>query len=489
MHRLLVILLALLHALPFALPARAARATPRLRALLVGADRFISQPNTQPAAENNLHQLAKALRGDSRGYERVVLSLNELSSLEAFEAVAKAAYEGAGPGDLSLFYITTHGILPEGGSPMDFAMLLSDGEKEHALTAGELHQALSRVPGEKLLIIDTCNAGALIHRGMEGKGLSTPFTEGGYRVLTASGGSEPSFFWSTGHGNLRGGSYFADALVAGISQGGRYAADADQDGTVSLKELHAYLLANYAVATPHAYPLEDAFPVLRYEPKPGLPGVNLLSNLTLGQSSFLPGDPELSFSFALNQRARLAYQLVYRRQELWQFTAPQVIADGELPDGSSLPGWKERSLVVSPVDGQSSGYVMLMLTTVLEDSATPHAQALLSVEPATGDPALGLSTPSSFSPAKGEELSIHVAHAFPVRLRLELMDAGGEPMALLFNNRPTRPMHLSGGGSLLYWHGRLPTGEMAPSGTYRLKVSCSVGEQRYAVLSDPFDIL
>lgn len=487
MRRLLALLLAL--CLPaLAWPVKSAAPEPRLRALLVGADLFVSQPNTFPAAENNLRQLARALRADSRGYERISQSLNELSSLEGFAALVDSAFDGAADQDVSLFYISTHGILPAGGGPMDYAMLLSDGQREHLLSTGELHQVLSRVKGRKLLIIDTCNAGALIHRGMLGDGLSTPFTTDAYRVLTASGGSEPSFFWSTGYGNLRGGSYFADALVAGISQGGRYAADHNRDGRITLSELHSHLLSNYAVATPQAYPLEDDFPVLCYQPNHSAIGVNLLSSLTLSETSFLPEDPELSFSFALNRRARLAYQLIYQKQGLWEFAAAQVIGDGELPDGSSLPGWKERSLVITPRDGQSSGYVMLMLTTVLEDSATPHAQALLRVEPAEGDPGLQLSTAPSFAPGEGEELPIRVLHSFPLRLKLELLSGDGEPVALLKGSLPTRPMHLEGGGSVLYWHGRLPTGEPAPKGSYRLRVSSRVGSQLHTATSDVFQI-
>lgn len=479
---LVVCLLASLHVV------HAVHEAPKLRALLVGVDRFVSEPNTQPAAENNLNQMARALSADSRGYEHIQRSLNELSSFEAFEALALRAYAGAKAQDISVFYISTHGLLPEGGGPMDYAMLLSDGETEFALRATQLHQVLEKVPGQKLLIIDTCNAGALINRGMLGEGQSTPFMKGNYRVLTASGGSEPSFFWTTGHGNYRGGSYFADALVAGISQGGRHAADQNRDGRISLHELHSHLLDNYAVATPQVYPLEDDFPVLLYEPRADGPGVNLLSNLTLSETSFVPDEPEISFFFTLNRRARLAYQLIYRKQELWQFANAQVIADGEPMDGTSLPGWKERSLRIRPMEGESSGYVMLMLTTVLEDSATPHAQALLSVEPQSGDPGLRIQTPARFAPGKGEELAIRVMHSAPLRLKLELLDQEQEPIATLKSSLSTRPMHLEGGGSILYWHGRLPDGTQAAPGQYRLRVSSLVGGQPYQAVSEAFQL-
>ena len=96
----------------------------------------------------------------------------------------------------------------------------------------------------------------------------------------------------------------------------------------------------------------------------------------------------LDFSYTLNRRARVAYQLIYQQEDSWRFAAPQVIADGGEPDGESRPGRKEKSLRVTLHGADTYGYALLFVTTVNEDSATPHAQALLMVEPAQGDPGL-----------------------------------------------------------------------------------------------------
>ena len=219
---------------------------PSLRALLVGVDQFSTQPDTAPAARNNLSRLSRALEADSRGYALIRRSLNEAMDFEAFSSLVLGTFEGAREGDVSLFYISTHGFYEPGQDPMSFSMLLSDGESEYYLTARELHQALSPIAGTKLLIIDTCFAGALIDRGLPGDGLRSLFAGGGFKVITASGGSEPSFLWSTGSGAFRGGSYFADTLYTGLSGAGRFAADGN---LTARRSGAARLPADYGAAT------------------------------------------------------------------------------------------------------------------------------------------------------------------------------------------------------------------------------------------------
>lgn len=166
----------------------------KLRALLVGVERFSSQPRTEPAARNNLIKLTQALGQDSRGYEGIRVSLNEAHNFDSFKGLIEDSFYGADDNDISLFYITTHGLYSLDQPPMAYAMLLSDGKTEFRLTAQALYQALNPIPGLKVLIIDTCNAGAVIDRGLPGGGLGSLFHGKSFKVLTSSGGSEPSFF-------------------------------------------------------------------------------------------------------------------------------------------------------------------------------------------------------------------------------------------------------------------------------------------------------
>ncbi|MHC1786299.1 MAG: caspase family protein [Christensenellales bacterium] len=487
--RRLACLLLVLALLPLGWPSGASgQGAPRLRALLVGADRFSSHPDTAPAARNNLQHLASALRCDVRGYERIRLSLNEALDDEAFKALAASSYSGAKAGDVSLFYISTHGFYDTDQDPMTFSMLLSDGDSEYYLTARELHAALAPVPGLKVLIIDTCFSGALIDRGLPGEGLRSLFTNADFKVITASGGSEPSFLWSTGSGDIRGGSYFADTLAAGVSGEGGYAADRNRDGTITLAEAHDHLMGNYAAATAQVYPAQDDMPLLVYDRKAAGSPTMQVSSLLLDQSVFSAGEEELSFSFTLNHPARLAYQLMYQKSQQWQFSQAQVIADLEQPNGESLPGRKERRLRIRLDDEATSGYVLLFLTTVLEDSSTPQAQALLMVEPSAGDPELGLRAAPSFSPGEGQEMALQISHRFPLRLTVTVCDLAGALVSTLAEALPTRPTHLPGGGSVFYWPGRAADGSLLPPGTYHARVSARIGGIDYHASSAPFTL-
>lgn len=462
--------------------------SPVLRGLLVGAERFVSHPNTQPAAASNLRRLAAALRKDSRGYARIRTSLNQPLDEAAFGRLVRTAFGAAREGDVSLLYVTSHGLFEEGWDPMDFAVVFSDGQTEHALTARQMHGAFQGIAGIKVLIIDSCNAGALIDRGVPGSGLRSLFTNDEFKVLAASGGSEPSVLWQSGSGSIQGGSYFADALLRGITPADRYAADINRDGDITLSELHTYLLGSYGASTPQAYPLEDDFPVFRYDLQKVVPPPALISGVVFEQEVLNRAENILDYSYTLSQRIRVAYQLIYFQELDWQFASAQYINDGDLSTGEMLPGRKQRSLRIDPPDAEMAGYVLMFLTTVEEDRSIPHAQKLLMVEPGTGDPELTAAVAEGFAPCMGEELAITIGHALPVRLNLRVVDTRGGTVRSLAQNQATRPQHLPAGGSMYYWNGRLRDGEMAPPGQYRIAVDCTIGSRLFTAMSRPFTL-
>ncbi len=481
-----VILLMALLPFPSAFGAEAYPERSKMRALLVGADLFRTRPNTAPAAENNLQHMAIALNMDMRGYEKISISYNDAFDSDGFAALVEKSYKGAKEGDISLFYISTHGLYETGMQAMDFGMLLSDGKSEYRLSAGELYRVLSPVPGMKVLIIDTCNSGALIDRGMTGNGQGSLFTNRDFKVVTASGGNEPSFLWSTGQGMVRGGSYFADTLTAGISGLGNYAADENMDGDITLREIHCYLLRSYGVATPQVYPIADDTALLRYDVTQAPRFPRAVSDLVLEQSALSSSNADMSFSFTLNQPARLAYQLIYHKGGRWQFAQAQVIADIRQSSGDILPGRKDVSLGLRLSDQAISGYVLLFVTSVLEDSSTPLAQSLLLVEPLRGDPRLAVTAPQAFTPKEGQELPIFIGHAFALRISVRIKDQSGLTVAVLAADQPTRPENLPGGGSLLYWNGTMTSGEPAQPGLYHAEVTAWVGETLHKVQSISF---
>jgi len=215
------------------LPARAddTRPLPVLRALLVSCDHFVTQPDTAPSSYNNL----VALR---RGSIRV--SVNRALDRQALASLAAAAYTGATQEDISLFYLSTHGVTI--GDNDDFAALLSDGLEERLLYGRDIAEVLNTVPGKKVVILDACFSGAAIVKGLDDPYVASAFSGPDFKVLTSAGGLEPSFLWTDGAGMVQGGSFFAQALTEGITAEGRYAADLNRDGLITLRELHAHQL-------------------------------------------------------------------------------------------------------------------------------------------------------------------------------------------------------------------------------------------------------
>lgn len=483
---LLLVMCFMLRLAPVA--AEAMADAPTYRALLIGSEQFVTHPDTAPAATSNLRRLDEALRSDVRGYAQIRTSLNQALDAEGFGSLVRAAFSGAKEQDISLLYITTHGVYQPGEAPVTFGMVLSDGLSEYLLTAEQMYSVLKDIPGIKVLIIDSCNSGALIDRGMPGNGLQSLFTKNQFKVLTASGGSEPSFLWATGAGNVQGGSYFAYAMLSGMTPGNQYAADINRDGRITLSEMHQFLLTGYGASTPQAYPMEDDFTLYQYAPEQDLQEPALISGVVFEHDVLSRTDNILDFSYTLSARSRVVYQLVYHQKGDWQFENAQYISDADMDTGEMLAGRKFRSLRIDPPDDELSGYALMFLTTVEEDRSTPHAMKLLTVEPGSGNPALEVVVPEVFYPQKGEELAISIQHTVPLRLNVRVVDAAGKQVRTLASEQPTRPQHLPDGGSVLYWNGRLHNGEQAPQGRYHILVDCQVGGQLYTALSKAFDL-
>ena len=207
------------------------------RALLVGCDRFVTQQHTTPSSANNVTRMADALSGGAMNLEELITRRNDLSSVAELESLIQDAFGDAEEGDVSYFYISTHGVWEQGQRNGAMQLLLSDGEREEGVTAEQLRLFFDKIRGTKVLIVDACHAGAMI-----GKGVHPPFDNvfagPDYVVLCSSGGAEESWFWA-GRGDepMAGAGYFSTALVSGISIAGSYGADSNRDGDVTLAEI------------------------------------------------------------------------------------------------------------------------------------------------------------------------------------------------------------------------------------------------------------
>ena len=87
-----------------------ARAQGVNRALLVGCDRFVTQEDTAPASANNVMQMAEALSGGAMNLETLITRRNDVASPAELEELIQAAFSQAEEGDVSYFYISTHGV-------------------------------------------------------------------------------------------------------------------------------------------------------------------------------------------------------------------------------------------------------------------------------------------------------------------------------------------------------------------------------------------
>ena len=472
------------------LPARGADfpepgfSPPRLRALLIGCDHFLSQPDTWPAADNNLRLLTDTLMADGRGYDLIRSYSSAISSVVQFADAVGSAFQSAGPGDVSLLYIGTHGVLTED----EAGLLLSDGEREEVLSGEALRAVLDDIPGMKLVILDACNSGALIGKGLSGVENPSFLSGPDCKVLCSAGGSEASWYYHGGSEAAAGASYFVTVLSQGLGAQGDFGADRNVDGVVTLAEAYAYLLDNYAASTPQAYPQDDGdFPVFAYDPE--VPRVTLKSvtDITFQDTLLTAGQTEVTFSFTVQRQAELYYQIIYHQNGEWQFGQAQHFLDGEQADGTVLPGRKSRTLALKTA-GDSSGYAMIQLITMEDGIPVFQGARLLCVQPAGGEVHLAVETGAGFSPDTGEELQILAEHNVPCGLTIAIVNETGRAVRYLSYDAPTRPQQLSPEASAFSWDGRLSSGQLAPPGRYTVTARATVGGETFAAESEQFEL-
>lgn len=459
----------------------------RLRALLVGCDRFLTQPDTWPSADNNLRMLSDELLTDSRRYALIRSYSSSLSTVEEFEEAVTNAFLGAQEGDISLLYIASHGVLREDG---DAAFLLSDGQREALLDAETLEKLLAQIAGKKILILDGCYSGAMIGKGMQERPALVHFTGTDCKVLCSAGGSEASWYWQGAQDDTaNGASYFATVLSYGLGMGGDPAADRNRDGIVTLGEMNAYLCENYAASTPQVYPLRDAdFPLYVYDANRPQRPARAVTDITFDDTLLTAGQSEITFSFTVQRQVQLYYQIVYHQDGVWQFSRAQHYLDGEQMDGSVLPGRKIRTLSLDTGAGDACGYAMLQMITLEDGEPVFQGSRLLCVQPDGGKAALSVETEPAFCPDAGQEMPILVYHDVPCGITVSILNERRKTVRRLAYEAPSRPEQMIPAASSFYWDGRLTGGEPAPAGLYTAEAKVRLGDNTYVSVSAPFEL-
>ncbi|MBE5797036.1 MAG: CHAT domain-containing protein [Clostridiales bacterium] len=469
------------------------------RALLVGCDRFVSQMDTTPSSANNVEMMAQALAGGTMAPEKLMTSVDSVASIGNLAGLILDAFDQADEDDVSLFYISTHGLWQEAMGSSGMTLLLSDGEKEAGVTARQLRSMFDQIKGTKVLMLDACHAGAMIGKGVN-EHLMNVFSGPEYVVICSSGGAEESWFWSgdIDGERLAGAGYFSGTLVRALSAEGGYGADDNRDGSITLTELKRYLLDNHGASVVRTYPEESSFAVFTYDVS-GYTGRRrdaLVEGVSFESDVLSAQEPTVHFNFNVVSTVQVAYQLVYYRQGRWDFDNAQLIYDNNgafgtwaAAGGSLSPGMKQRAITIDRAEAEDSGYVLLQLLTIDRGRPAVVCSRVLCVPPESGDPALRVDTPAAFCPGNWEELTFTVAHETPCELTVSIIDMEGKTVRRLSSRQPSRPEKLDPAGTCFTWDGRKNDGDAAADGMYRIRVRAYVGTEKYEFISEPIFLL
>ena len=344
------------------------------RCLLVGCDRFVTMPATEPASANNVDTMEALLKDFTPKGTKIRRKVNGPGTVKEFERLVKKTFQDAKDSDTAVIYLSTHGQLQEEGDQRRMSLLLSDGTDEERLEPQKLRKILEKVPGEKVLILDACHSGAVI--GCGGDWPNQFFEDDSCRVLVSCGAEEDSWFWNVNSDSYTGTGYFTAAMDRALRASDPEQIDPDGSNTVSLTELTARLRAIHGASTVYCWPEENGESLFRMpaerKPEDRLQAVRIGSVEKAGNRALA------TVCFRVTEKIRVMYQLVPSLNGTWDFQHMQVQPDkkktglirGLLPPGD----WKrELSLPVSLFGADKR--VLLQIITLHGDAQIPAAEA------------------------------------------------------------------------------------------------------------------
>lgn len=340
------------------------------RCLLIGCDRFVSMPGTEPAGANNAEAMEALLKDFLPGKTETHREINGPGTIEGFEALVAETFRKAREEDTSLLYISTHGILKDG----KMTLLLSDGEQEESLEPEKLREILDRVPGDKVLVLDACHSGAVTGQGMTGG--ENHFEDGPYRLLLSSGGEEDSWFWSAETDAYTGTGYFTAAMDCALRASDPEQIDPDGNGQVSLAELTGRLAEIHGASTVYCWPEDSGDPLFRL-PEDRKPGSRLRA-VSFGEVGEEGDTLALPITFRAEEPVRVQYHLVPWQNGGWDFEHAVRLPDREktgLVRGLLSPGEKTRTIRLSQSSLAKSEKALLQIISLHGDALTPAAEA------------------------------------------------------------------------------------------------------------------
>lgn len=449
-----------------------------------------------PTGQNNIAMMEAILEMDERDFT-ISRQYGITSSKEALAYAIESAFGGAEEGDVSLLYISTHGAFDASYNNPEGTLLLSDGQLEDRVTARQLNEMLDGIAGTKVLLIDACNSGALIGKGIspdEGSSrVARMFQEEDYRVLTSSGASEPSWYWVQSMESVPlANSYFTTALALGAGYLGEYAADLNKDGTITMAEMYHHLWVNHASSAVQMTPQDDDFALFEYDKGRLMEETQgVLGGFVFHSTALDAANPVLTFSYTAKKAARVVYSITYYRDGKWDWQNTVDRPDTQEYDGNAeplgdiTPGRKQVTLDLSEIlpEGWTYAMIHVMTTQVNGEDAHPfiYASRVLQRRQGANDPGLSVGMSSTWNRSHKQELEVFVGHAIPCVLSVTVYDAEGTLVKRLSPSRLTRPESLTPDGSLFYWNGLNKVGEPVEAGKYRIEALSRGGGNAYPV--------
>ena len=351
----------------------------KTRCLLIGCDRFVSMPGTEPASANNVDTMAALLTDFLPKGATVQQQVNGPGTIGGFEELIADTFRDANTADTAVIYLSTHGILKEDESGRQWVeLLLSDGTDEEGLGPERLRQILDGIPGEKVLILDACHSGAMIGCG-EGANINW-FENDACRVLVSSGADEESWFWSADKDAYTGTGYFTSAMNNALRASDLSQIDPNGSGNVSLEELTARLRGIHGASTVYCWPEKSRMPLFSL-PKDRKPG-NRLRGLYFDpiKADDDTAPVELKIHFNIEESTWLMYRTVPSNNGEWDFEHSVKRKDPEkknLIRGLLEPDGKPRNRTFSIPRGNlgTDGIGLFQVVSLHGDERTPVVEA------------------------------------------------------------------------------------------------------------------
>ncbi len=235
-------------------------------ALLVGISEYKSALEPLPSAEQDVLAMQQVLENEEMGGFREVIPLVNPPVQDLRRAIYDLFAE-RNQDDLLLFYFSGHGVKDQ---HRNLYLTTPETEKNQrgsvvtptAIAANYLQSQISASRSERIVIIlDCCFSGAFA-KGMTAKddGEVDIFGELGGKgraILTSSSSTQYSFEQDDSQLSI-----YSRYLIEGIKTG---AADRDNDGRISVEELHNYAKEKVQQAspamTPQFYPVEEGYKI------------------------------------------------------------------------------------------------------------------------------------------------------------------------------------------------------------------------------------